>query len=47
MTLRFLAEKGALLVMDGHAGRFLTLSVIHGKLAEKRNGCSWECFKAY
>lgn len=35
------------MVVDGHDGRILTLRDIHGKVVDKRNGCSWEYFKAY
>lgn len=33
--------------MDGPDGKVLTLSDIHSKVAEIKNGCSWEYFKAY
>lgn len=43
---RFLAEIGALLVMDDN-DECLALKDIHKKMSEERNGCSWELFEVY
>ncbi|KAJ6735263.1 TRNA-SPLICING ENDONUCLEASE SUBUNIT SEN54 [Salix purpurea] len=46
LQFRFLAEIGALLVMDDN-DECLALKDIYKKIAGERNGCSWELFEVY